>query len=166
MKSDTRTRHHDVGLALIASLKFIYGVLLLALGVGAIWLINKDLTAFVTQWADVLGIGSENQYLEKLLENAGLIRTNHLTWVSAITLFYSALSFAMGIGLWLEKRWAEFLTALVAASFIPFEIYELVRHVGTATAVVLTINVITVIYLIGKLRQPSRMHATLTAKLS
>jgi uncharacterized membrane protein (DUF2068 family) len=155
MKSDTPGRHHDVGLVLIASLKLVYGLLLLALGVGAIWLINKDLTAFVTHWADALGISSENHRLEKLLENAGLIRTHHLAWASAITLFYSALSFAMGIGLWLEKRWAEVLTAIVAISFIPLEIYELVRHVGTATIILLTINVVIVIYLIGKLRQPT-----------
>jgi uncharacterized membrane protein (DUF2068 family) len=153
MQSVARHRHHDVGLALIASLKLVYGVLLLALGIGAIWLINKDLTAFVSYWADVLEISSENHHLQRLLENAGLIRTNHLAWVSAITLFYSALSFAMGFGLWLEKRWAEYLTAFVAASFIPFELYELLRHFRVMTDLILTINIVTVIYLIGKLRE-------------
>lgn len=73
--------------------------------------------------------------------------------VSAITLFYSALSFAMGIGLWLEKRWAEYLTAFVAASFIPFELDELLRHFRGMTDLILTINIVTVIYLIGKLRE-------------
>jgi uncharacterized membrane protein (DUF2068 family) len=69
----------------------------------------------------------------------------------------------MGTGLFLEKRWAEYLTAIVTASFIPVEIYELVRHVRLTTIVVTAINVITVIYLVwmlikssrGRLAQPS-----------
>ena len=155
MKSATHHRHHHIGLVLIAGLKLTYGVLLLALGIGAIWLINKDLTAFVSHWADILEISSENERLQKLLQNVGLIRTNHLAWVSAITFLYSALSFAMGIGLWLEKRWAEFLTTLVTASFIPIEIYELTRHFRVTTIIVLTINVVTVFYLISMLKRPN-----------
>jgi uncharacterized membrane protein (DUF2068 family) len=153
MKSPTRHRHHDVGLVIIAIIKLVYGVLLLALGIGALSLIHRDLAAIITHWADVLEISSENQLLQQLVENAGLVRTNHLAWVSAITFVYAALSLAMGTGLLLEKRWAEYLTAIVTASFIPFEIYELDRHFRATTLLVLTINVVSVIYLVWKLIQ-------------
>lgn len=125
------------------------------MGIGALSLIHKDLTALVTHWADVLEISSENQLLQKLLDKAGLVRTAHLAWVSAITFVYAALMFTMGTGLLLEKRWAEYLTAIVTASFIPFEVYELVRHVRATTIIVLAINIASVIYLVWKL-----MHQT------
>ena len=126
------------------------------MGIGALSLIHKDLTALVTHWADVLDISSENQLLEKLLDNAGLVRTAHLAWGSAITFVYAALMFAMGTGLLWEKRWAEYLTAIVTASFIPFEIYELVRHVRATTIIVLALNIASVIYLAWKLMHPTR----------
>jgi uncharacterized membrane protein (DUF2068 family) len=121
------------------------------LGIGALSLIHKDLTALVTHWADVLDISSENQLLQKLLDRAGLVRTAHLAWVSVITFVYAALMFTMGTGLLLEKRWAEYLTAIVTASFIPFEVYELVRHVRVTTIIVLAINIASVIYLVWEL---------------
>jgi uncharacterized membrane protein (DUF2068 family) len=161
MKSNAHPHHHDVGLVLIAILKLVNGLLLVALGIGVLSLFHKDLTALVTYWADVLEISSENQLLQKLLEKAGLIRTNHLVWVSAITFVYAALMFTMGTGLLLEKRWAEYLTAIVTASFIPFEIYELVRHIRSTTIIVLAINVASVIYLVWKL-----MHRTSTSRTS
>lgn len=157
MKSNARPHRRDVGLILIAILKLVNGLLLVALGIGALSLIHKDLAALVTNWADVLEISSENQLLQKLVENAGLVHTNHLAWVSAITFVYAALMFTMGTGLLLEKRWAEYLTAIVTASFIPFEIYELVRYVRVTTIIVLAINIASVIYLVWKLmHRPSK----------
>jgi uncharacterized membrane protein (DUF2068 family) len=90
------------------------------------------------------------------VEKAGLVRTSHLAWVSVITFVYAGLLLAMGTGLFLEKRWAEYLTAIVTASFIPVEIYELVRHVRLTTIVVTAINVVTVIYLVWMLIKSSK----------
>ena len=155
MKSQARPHRRDVGLILIAILKLVNGLLLVALGIGTLSLIHRDLTAIVNHWADVLEISSENQLLQQLLVKAGLVHTSHLVWVSAITFVYAALMFTMGTGLLRAKRWAEYLTAIVTASFIPFEIYELVRHVRVTTIIVLAINVASVIYLVWKLMQPT-----------
>lgn len=160
MTSNAHPHRHDIGLVLIAILKFVNGVLLVALGIGALSLIHKDLTALVTHWADVLEISSENQLLQKLVEKAGLVRTNHLAWVSAITFVYATLMFTMGTGLLLEKRWAEYLTAIVTASFIPVEIYELDRHFRATTIIVLAINIASVIYLVWKLIHPTPKSLT------
>jgi uncharacterized membrane protein (DUF2068 family) len=154
MKS--KARHHDLGLILIAGVKIFNGVLLLGVGIGALSLINKDLAGLVTHWADVLEVNPENETLQILVEKAGLVRASHLAWFSAITFVYAGLLLAMGIGLFLEKRWAEFLTAIVTASFIPVEIYEVHRHVRLTIIIVLAINVITVIYLVWMLIKTSK----------
>lgn len=151
MKLIAKLRRHDLGLLVIAVLKLGYGIVLLGLGIGVLSLIHKDLTALVTHWADALEINSENEQLQKLLENVVLVRPSHLVWVSAITFFYSILSFAMGIGLLLERRWAEYLTATVTASFIPIEIYEIHRHVRSTSILVLTLNLLIVVYLVWTL---------------
>ena len=40
-------------------------------------------------------------------------------------LTYSAIRFTEAYGLWRERRWAEWLSAVSGAIYLPFEIYEL-----------------------------------------
>ena len=39
-----------------------------------------------------------------------------------------ALFLVEGVGLWLLKRWAEWLTVIITSSLVPIEIYEIHRH--------------------------------------
>src|SRR5262249_47735664 len=50
-------------------------------------------------------------------------------------------------GLLLKKRWAEWLTVLVTASFVPFEVYEIAQRGGAAKIAALVLNVAIVAYL-------------------
>ena len=40
-------------------------------------------------------------------------------------MLYAGLFLTEGICLWLEKRWAEWLTVIIISSLIPLEIYDL-----------------------------------------
>lgn len=60
---------------------------------------------------------------------------------------YALLYATEGVGLWLQKRWAEYLTTVATASLIPLEIWELTRGLSVLKAAALTINVAIVIYL-------------------
>jgi len=65
---------------------------------------------------------------------------------------YALLYATEGVGLWLQKRWAEYLTTFATASLIPFEIWELTRGLGLLKAAALAINIAIVIYLYYVLR--------------
>ncbi len=52
------------------------------------------------------------------------------------------------VGLWLAKRWAEYLTFIVTTLFVPLEIYELTSGVSTFKVITLVINVAIVLYLL------------------
>ncbi len=67
--------------------------------------------------------------------------------VAAVAFAYAALFITEGTGLWLEKKWAEYLTIVATASFLPFEIYEAVKKVTVLRVSVLVINAAIVIYL-------------------
>ncbi len=145
-------RHH-FGLALIALFKLVKGVLLLATAIGLLRMVHADLSAAVEHWIAVLRMDPENRYFHALLERVGHISPEQLRAVSAGSFFYSALLLTEGIGLWLERRWAEYLTVIVTASFIPIELYELMRHVSDAKLVVLIVNLAILWYLIRTLRR-------------
>lgn len=60
---------------------------------------------------------------------------------------YAILFLVEGGGLWFGKRWAEYLTVFATASLIPFEIWELVRHVTPLKIGAIVLNAAIVIYL-------------------
>jgi uncharacterized membrane protein (DUF2068 family) len=52
------------------------------------------------------------------------------------------------VGLWYQRRWAEYLTLIVTTLLIPLEIYELTATVSWFKVVALIVNLAIVIYLL------------------
>ena len=69
----------------------------------------------------------------------------------ALALFTIVLAFE-GVGLWLAKRWAEYLTFVETSAFVPFEIYELTHSVSALKMLALVINLAVVLYLLIRKR--------------
>jgi uncharacterized membrane protein (DUF2068 family) len=65
---------------------------------------------------------------------------------------YAGLFAVEGIGLWRERRWAEYLTVIATASFVPVEVYELVRRFTVVRLSALVINLAAVGYLLWHVR--------------
>jgi uncharacterized membrane protein (DUF2068 family) len=65
-----------------------------------------------------------------------------------VTLSYAAVFAIEGIGLWMQKRWAEWLTTIITASLIPLEVWELFFRPNFGKAAVLVANVAIVAYLV------------------
>ena len=61
---------------------------------------------------------------------------------------YAALEGVEAIGLWLGRRWAEYLTFIATVVFVPYEIYELTKSVTALKVLTLVINVAIVAYLL------------------
>jgi uncharacterized membrane protein (DUF2068 family) len=52
------------------------------------------------------------------------------------------------VGLWKERRWAEYLTAVATAGFLPFEIIELSKKVSPLKVGTFVVNIAILVYLI------------------
>jgi Predicted membrane protein (DUF2127) len=61
---------------------------------------------------------------------------------------YAALQLAEAIGLWLLKRWAEYLAVVSTSVFLPLEVYELIERVTALKIIAIIVNVAIVIYLL------------------
>ena len=61
---------------------------------------------------------------------------------------YAALQLAEAIGLWLLKRWAEYLAVVSTSVFLPLEVYELVERVTALKIIAIIVNVAIVVYLL------------------
>jgi uncharacterized membrane protein (DUF2068 family) len=146
------------GLLLIAAFKLIKGLALLALGIGALRLLHKDVAAEIAQWIDVLRVDPHNHYIQSLLGKLGMVDDRKLKALSIGTFFYSALFLTEGFGLALRKRWAEYLTIVSTASLLPLEVYEIAKQVSADRIAVLLANIAIVVYLVLEVRRTRNLH--------
>jgi uncharacterized membrane protein (DUF2068 family) len=148
------------GLRIIAIFKFLKALLLIATGYGAHKLLDAQMLERLSNWTSTL---SDDRLERRLIEHA-------LDWVEnlgakriqifiAATVVYTLVVLVEGIGLWLRKAWAEWLTVIFTASLIPFELWELVKHPpGHRLPIFLTfcVNLLIVVYLVIFIRRQQK----------
>ncbi len=156
MQEETRHKSggvHDRGLLLIGLFKLGKALLFLFLGIGAIHLLHKDLGDEVMRLATALKFDPESRFVTVLLDKVDLIDAHRLRQISLATFAYSALALTEGVGLLLEKVWAEYLTLFLTISFLPWELYELAKRPSWFRLSLLLINLAVLGYLVWLLRR-------------
>jgi len=155
----TQPRHHNTFLVLIAAYKLVQALLFAALGVGALRLLHKDVGDEIATLIDHLRFNPESRFVNFILEKAELFNDPLLRRIGAAAFSYAALSLAEGIGLYLEKVWAEYLTLVITGSFLPWEIFEVFRKVTAIRISLLTINLFVFIYLFKLVSERARSRS-------
>ncbi len=61
---------------------------------------------------------------------------------------YAVIEGVEAVGLWRGRRWAEYLTALATAGFLPLEIDELLKKVSAGRVIALVLNLAVLVYLV------------------
>jgi uncharacterized membrane protein (DUF2068 family) len=143
---------HDRLLRVIAVFKFFKCAMLIALGLGAFRLLHRDIGGFAEHWVEALRLDPGNRWVERALARAGNVRPEQIKQLGLVSFLYAGLFLAEGTGLWLEKRWGEWLTVIITSTLVPVEIYEIYRHPSVVKVSVLVINVAIVGYLIWRIR--------------
>ena len=64
---------------------------------------------------------------------------------------YAALRLIEGVGLWREKRWAQWLGVASGAIYLPIEVYEILHGVTWPRMLLLVVNTLCVLYLVRTL---------------
>ena len=137
---------------LIALFKLVKALILIALGVGALKLIHRDMGSTLEYWITTCGLDPENRWLERAIEKVSNLTPAKVKGLGFVSFIYAGLFLTEGIGLWLMKRWAEWFTVIITSSLVPFEVYELYRDPSAMKILVLVINVAVVIYLLYRIR--------------
>ena|SRR5438477_7465611 len=143
---------HDRLLRLIAAFKLLKAGLLIALGVGAFRLLHKDIADVAEHWIEALRLDPANRFVDAALAKASHLNRGQIKKLGLGSFIYAALFLTEGLGLWLLKPWAEWLTVIITGSLVPIEIYEILRHPSAVKVGVLAVNVAIVAYLIYRIR--------------
>lgn len=144
-------------LRLLAVERFIRGLLLLALAYGvyrfngsrnSLQQVFDTYLPLLKPAADKLGVDLQSAGPVKLIEEALKARHSTLLLVAAGVLGYGVLQLVEGIGLWLIKRWGEYVAVVGTSVFIPLEVYEIVERVTWLRVLALLVNVFAVVYIV------------------
>ncbi len=140
------------GLLAIAVFKLAKAAFFLALGLGALHLVHKNLGDVLLKIAMLLHRDPEGRFVSMLQDKADLISGRQLRTVSGLSILYACVSLTEGIGLWLEQTWAEYLTLILTTCALPWELFELFKHGNAMRAGLLLVNLAVLAYLLWFIR--------------
>lgn len=144
-------------LRLLAAERGIRGLAIVAIAYG-IWRFDgskdairdriNELLPTLKPFTNELGVNLENFGPVEMFHK--LLYTNHNTLVlaSIAVLAYGLLNLTEATGLWMMKRWGEYVAVIGTSAFIPLEIYELIERQTLLRVGALIINTAAVAYLL------------------
>jgi uncharacterized membrane protein (DUF2068 family) len=149
---------HDNGLLMIGLFKLSKALFFFCVGMGTIHFMNKNLSDEVIKLAMALRRDPEGRLVQLLLEKVDLVDVHTLRRIEFFTFAYSGLALTEGIGLLLEKVWAEYLTLMLTISFLPWELFELVRRATWLRFGLLATNLAVLAYLVWLLQRKKQIR--------
>jgi uncharacterized membrane protein (DUF2068 family) len=144
-------------LRLLALERGIRGILLVALAYGvykfegsrdSLQRVFDDYLPRLTPVARHAGVDLQSTGPVRLIQKALTTNPHTLTLVSLGVLAYGALELLEAVGLWLMKRWGEYVAVVGTAIFIPLEVYELLERITWLRVTAFALNIFAVVYIL------------------
>ena len=112
--------------------------------------LNADFTRILHDLQGGLGgpMATSRHGIVHDLQRLFAVSIRNLYLVGAAIAAYAALEGVEAVGLWLGRRWAEYLTFVATVVFVPYEIHELTKSVTALKVLALVINLAIVAYLL------------------
>ncbi len=127
--------------------------MLLVAGAGILRLVHRDLGAAAERLVETFHLNPGNHYLLRAVARVSSLTPRQLREIGLAAFFYAGLFIIEGIGLWMLKRWGEWLTVVITSSLLPFECIALWRHADIPKLTIFLANVAIVAYLIYSIRR-------------
>ncbi len=108
---------------------------------------SQDLPA-IQQLADTVRFNLQDAAPMRYLSAAFDAEHTTLLWIVAGLTAYGVLQLVEGTGLWIMRRWGEYVAVVGTSLFVPFEVYELVDRFSAFKVVLLVVNLAAVVWLI------------------
>ena len=146
-------------LRIIALYKLVKVLLLLLAAYFELRLHDAALPSKLVTWVEARPSGLEHFLVSKALQMLSGLSESSIHALRLLTFAYAAVFAVEGVGLWMQKRWAEWMTTIVTASLIPIEIWELMARPNFGKAAVVIANIGIVAFLVWHVRSKGRRDA-------
>jgi uncharacterized membrane protein (DUF2068 family) len=135
----------------IAVFEAIKGIAALAVIVGVLDLMHRDVRHLAIELIGRFGWNPDARYPSILLHYADLLPDADVRSLVFLASGYILVRLLEAYGLWNDRAWGQWLGALSGGLYIPFEIRHLMHRPSVISAAVLAGNVFVVSYLVFQL---------------
>lgn len=136
----------------IGTLQLVKGLVLIALALGLLSFLHRDVDEIVGVWMSKVGINIEKGHAAAFLEMLNLVTDKQLFQMSLVAFGFAGVLVTQGTGLLLRKEWAKYLTLVATSLLIPYEAFELAKGFGYVKVSVLLVNIAIVALMIYLVR--------------
>lgn len=98
--------------------------------------------------AERTGPDAGRDWLASALHRALRVNSHTLMILLVTATVYCVVEATEAVGLWRERRWAEYLTVVATVGFLPFEVHELIDRVTALRVIALVVNVAILAWLV------------------
>ncbi len=139
----------------IALFKITKGALLFLLGFSLLFLNARDTWMDkISDWVDAeILLGHSKVVIFLLNKLQDVLAGEQLRATGFLALFYCGVLFTEGIGVYLQKRWAELLMIFATGALIPLEVRHLWHRPSVSALVILLVNCFIVWFLYRVLKR-------------
>ena len=130
------------------------GVLVLLTGFGLLAAVHRNVQHIAEQLVAQAHLNAASHFPRIFLDAAANVTDARIWMLAAFAAGYALVRFVMAYGLWIEKRWAEWLVALSAGIYLPFEIYELFKEVTWIVIGAIVVNILVIALMVAALHRP------------
>jgi len=131
----------------IALYKMVKVIILLLAAYGEIRLHDATLSAKILSWASQRPEGLEHELVTRGLSWLSGLSESGVHKLRLLTFTYAGVFAVEGVGLWMQKPWAEWLTVVITASLIPIEVWGLIQKPSIGACLLILANMLIVGYL-------------------
>jgi len=135
---------HSILFGLLAAL-----LILVDLNLGDL---RHQISVIINDVTNQTGQGASQGWVVRNLHKVLNLHKGTLVVLIVTALAYFVVEGVEAVGLWKEKRWAEYLTAVATTGFIPFEVDALIHRVTVFRVSALIVNVAIVVWLVWRKR--------------
>ena len=152
----TSEPHRHLILVWIAIYKFLKVAFTFTGGIAALHLVHRDLPLVIHHLMYRLNFAPEGHFATWLLARALHLNDRTLRLIAAGFFTYAILYAIEGVGLYLHKRWAEWLTVITSCLLVPLEVYHLFLHPSALKLGIVVLNLAIIVYLASLLKREAR----------
>jgi len=146
--TETRKSRKHGWLRVIAVYKAAKAIGLVLVAIAAFHLDRSQNFEHLVHWLEQLSLSDSNGLRWRLVEKLQSMGPSKFVAIGLVALAYAAVFATEGIGLWLQKYWAEWFTVVATGSLVPLEIYEAVHRFSGFKLFALIANIAIVAYLV------------------
>ena len=133
-------------------------ILIAAFKLAQALLFHKDVGDELARLAHHLRFNPESRFVDFIVEKASILDDRLLKRIGTLVFIYAGLDMIEGIGLYLEKAWAEYFTLILTASFLPWEVFEIFRRLTVPRVALFTVNAMVLVYLLKLVIERGRLR--------